>query len=712
MTRKNFITLLVVLISTLSINTTFAQEQEDLSLYSVGKLKKLGKKAYYASNYYSAIRYYEEFSKQKEDYRIMYNLAECYRLTRNYNFAKYWYDKAYKENAKKNTKALYYYAKMLQTNQEYEEAKPLFRQFGKEYVGYKDSPIFSKVAKYSFIACDTAPGYIKAPGEARINPLNETINTVDLEKRPIFLNPTNMIYASSLFDTLDVDPKSDSVIIPAYYAAQKKGKEWESAGSFMLQEEDNPLQYAQDGAFSPDFQRFYFIKCEKGKKGAKLCQLWQSKKVYGVWQPAEMLPEEINSKGVSNTYVAVGNESKKKDEVVYFVSDREGGKGGLDVWYTIYQAKKQTWRIPKNAGNKINSQGDEITPYYDMATRTMYFSSNGWPGLGEYDIFKSTGELGRFTPKENMGSPVNTPYDDYYFTISENGQKGFLISNREGTTTASHTFAGDDIYEVDFVPLLDIPVAGKVFEVEDKELDAILDKTFDKNSGIAPKESDSISIEYIQGSTVSLYLGNTNEKVFVSSTETDENGDYTFTVNPDQEYVLQFENIKTGSALIPFSTYGVTTTDTIWIEDYGINYIAKDEMFTIQHDADSDEAPVFYEYGKWKLTSTQKDNLEGTVLKLLKEASEIVLEIRSHTDNHGSRNFNLKLSKKRADDIVKFLVRNGIEKERLIPKGFGFDMPLAPNNNPDGSDNPNGRRLNRRTEFKIIGTLNNVGGNE
>jgi len=691
MTRKIIISLLIVFVS---VFNSFSQE-EDLSVLSTGKLKKLGKKAMISENYYSAIRYYDEYCKIKEDYKIMYLLAESYRTTRNYPFAEYWYDKAYKANPSKNPKALYYYARMLQVSQDYSDAYPLFKQFKKEYIDFDDSPIFLKLVKYQMNACDTAPGYIKAPVTARVNHLNSTINTSDNEFLPIFLTPTSMIYASSPFDTTDIDPKTDSIRVPGYFAAQKNGSTWQSMGEYTLQEENNPLQYSQNGAFSPDYQRYYYIKCEKGKKNSKTCQIYQSKKVYGIWQAGEALPEHINTKGTNAYYLTVGNETKKNDEVVYFISDRPGGKGGLDLWYTIYMSKKEAWRDPKNCGNKINSQGDEITPYFDMTSRTMYYSSNAWAGIGQNDIFKTFGELGKWTPSENMGYPINTPYDDYYFTISQNGKLGFLASNRPGGASIGNPTATDDLYAVDFENIIEIPVTGKVFEVEDEEIKKLLDANFTTaDSGIEPK-TDSIEVHYIQNSTVSLYIGNTNEKVFIASTETDETGSYNFTVSPDKEYVLQFENVKTGSALIPFSTKDITKPDTLKIKDYGINYITKDPL-VIKN--------VYYEYGKYKLTKDQKNKIDEAILKLLLEAPEIVIEISSHTDNQGSEEFNQKLSQKRAEEIVNYLVKTKkIDKNRLVASGFGFSKPIASN------DTEEGRAINRRTEFRVMGAIEQLG---
>ncbi|HON51966.1 MAG TPA: hypothetical protein PLS12_02040, partial [Bacteroidales bacterium] len=391
------------------------QAQEDLSVYSTGKLKKLGIKALQDKEPYKAIRYFEEYLKIKEDPAIMYQLAESYRFARNYPFAQYWYDKAYKTSPKKNGKALYYYATMLKTSQMYDEAETQFKTFKKEYVDYDDSEIYQKITKNQIISCDSATSMIKKPVQARITHLGVSINTEAMEYMPILLSNTSMVFAVEPFDTVS---SSDAIKAPALYGANKSGFNWVNSGEWDLKAENSSPIGMYHGAFSPDFQRFYFTKCEKVKKMGVICKIYMSKNSFGVWQAPEELPEIVNGKGFSNIQVAVGNESKKNDEVLYFVSNRPGGQGGLDIWFTIFMPKKNEWREPKNCGNKMNTAGDEMSPYYDVVSRTMYYSSTGHAGLGEFDIFKTNGELGKWTPAENMGYPINSPYDDDYFVLA------------------------------------------------------------------------------------------------------------------------------------------------------------------------------------------------------------------------------------------------------------------------------------------------------
>lgn len=703
----------------LAINS-FAQV--DLSSYSSGKLKKMGEKAVNCGDYYSAARYYEAYCKEKEDYKAMFQLAECYRYTRNYAAAELWYDKAYKANPQKNVKALYYYATMLKTSERYAEAKGHFKSFKKEYAGAKDFSVYSALVKQQLIACDSAPSYIANPLNMAVNPLDNSTNTEGMEYMPIFLDNNAFVYATEALDSLGANSGLDSLVPPKFFEATYAGNRWMTKDDWTMNVQETPNLNAMHGAFSPDMQRFYFVRCEKGKKKflsskykPDLCKIYMTKNTFGTWQAPEELPEIINAKKTSNIQVAIGNESKKNDEILYFISDREGGRGGYDIWYSIFMSKKNEWRAPKNCGNKVNSAGDEISPYYDAVTRTLYFASDGFAGMGEFDIFRSNGEMSKWTPAENMGYPINSPYDDYYFALSPNGKKAFFATNRVGTMTGGQETCCDDLYYVDYEDVkFDIPVTGRVYELVDNKLSSIVDKSFSTTSTTDSVQVDLTSaegnvndstqvaaapekeIKYLAGSRVALYIGNSNEKVFIASTETDSTGRYYFTVEPNHQYILQFENVRSGSAFIPFSTRGITEPDTLHLKDYGINSLTK-EALVVKN--------IYYEYGKFRLKKEQKDILDESVVSLMREAPEIVVELSSHTDDHGGEAFNMKLSQKRADEIVNYVIKQGIEKERIIGKGYGYSVPVAPNKFDDGTDNPDGRAMNRRTEFKVIGTV-------
>lgn len=682
MIRKYLISLFL-LIFTVSF-ASFAQG--DLSKLSTGKLKKTGTQLYAKGDVFGAIRYYEELLRKKDDYAVMFLLADAYHTARNYPMAQYWYNKAYKTNPKKNARALFYYATMLKTASQYEDASAQFKIFKKEYTGFKDAPQYQKLVKNQIASIDTAIKAQANPRAVRLTNMGNNINSPMAEYMPIYLSPTSFIYASRIFDTTRFDASTQ---FPTFSTAVKYGINWLNNGDWEFKPDGETVNINQ-GAFSPDFQRFYFTQCTRDKKFVETCKLYSSKNVFGAWQKPEELPAFINLKGASITQVGVGNESKKGDEVLYFVTNRPGGQGGFDIWYTIFMPKSNAWREPKNCGNKINTAGNEVAPYYDVTSRALYFSSNGLPGQGEFDIFKANGELGKWTAAENMGSPINSPFDDYYFSVTTDGKEGLFASNRPGSQSAGWEGCCDDIYHVNFENVFDIPVVGRVYEVEDRDIFNIIRQNFEADDA-------SEEIRYLAGSSVSLYIGNSNEKVFIASTKTDNNGRFEFVVEPNRNYMLQFENARTGTALMALSTQGVETADTIFLKDYGINYITKIKPFIAKN--------IYYEFGKFKLTNEQRQVIDTSIIALMRTAPDIVVELRSHTDNIGGEDFNMKLSQRRANEIINYVVKQGISSARISGKGFGFSVPIAPNNRPDGKDYPEGRAKNRRTEIQVIGNL-------
>jgi outer membrane protein OmpA-like peptidoglycan-associated protein len=138
-------------------------------------------------------------------------------------------------------------------------------------------------------------------------------------------------------------------------------------------------------------------------------------------------------------------------------------------------------------------------------------------------------------------------------------------------------------------------------------------------------------------------------------------------------------------------------SDTIQINDVGIEYLSK-KPFIIKN--------IYYDFDKFKLTPEAQRIIDSTLLIILQEAPHIVIELSSHTDSKGEDLYNIELSQKRAESVVAYLIKKGIDKNRLYAKGYGESKPIAPNETAEGLDSPEGRQKNRRTEFRIIGTLN------
>jgi outer membrane protein OmpA-like peptidoglycan-associated protein len=657
-----------------------SSQTDDLAGLKPSQLKSFGKNAMKFNDYTSAVMYFEKYCKLKpKDYKTAYQLAEGCRLSKNYKKAEETYRKAYELNPAKNALALFYYGAMLKSNGKYEEADKQFAKFKKEYKG-KDKNNYTLQIKSNAKAAESANTIMSKQLKIDIQPLDSSINTANIEFAPVFVNDSTMIYSSLKTDKTfyNFNPE-DSISDEPFrklYKAEKTGGVWRDKGLL-----DGPFNkdgyHCGNGAFSDDGNRFYFTRCKKKPNNEVVCAIFVSRLENGVWKEPESLGKEVNDPQYTATQPTITFDNKKKTDVVYFISNRPGGKGGLDIWYTQYDAKKKEYRTPTNAGSKINTAGDEYTPFYDADLSTMYFSSDGWPGLGGLDIYKSNGELKKWSTPENIGSPINSGSDDLYYVINKkNKDFGFIVSNRQSSAASDKLSCCDDIYSFRWLESLHMFVKGVVTD-GDSLMHPLLDLA-------------KVQLE-IKGNEDTMYVP-------VQSAITNKEGNYTIELIPGKDYRIVVKRDGFLSNEYTFSTKGKRDDEPILINASLSR--PTDAVITLKN--------VYYEYASAVLTEESKNVLDTTLLRILINNPEIIIEMASHTDNIGDDKSNLKLSQHRAESVVNYLVSKDIDRERLKAKGYGEKQPIAANQNPDGSDNPEGRQLNRRTEFKIVGKLLNV----
>lgn len=658
----------ILLIHLLLGGGAYAQDTLDIKSLKASQCKRFGNAAMKQGDYYAASEYFLQCSKLKPgNAKVSYSLAECFRKARDYRQAEEWYEKTTKLNPD-NSKAWYYYGLMLKMNGHCEKAKEQFLKFKKKAGSDKSVADLKKQVKFDIAGCDSVVPLTKMIANTAIVRLDSSINKVHVEHSPLMLDTNTMLYASVRTNkkVFTVTSQTDTSVgvYKKFYTAHKQNGKWVYNGEF------DPLfnkegVNSSNGSFSPDGNRFYFTRCKVNWKGKMICAIYVSaKQADGSWSEPEALNTKINNPKYTSTQPAVSIESVKQNEVIYFVSDRPGGRGGLDIWYVIYDLKKKAYGEPKNAGSKINTVGDDITPFYDQENRTLYFSSNGWPGLGGLDVFKASGEMKRFLQPENIGAPINSENDDLYFSEGKSREDGFFVSNRKGgASVKNNPTCCDDIYAYKLLQYVKINMAGTV--------------TDEKGVPVASTK-------------VSLFAtGSEGEPVFIKSVNTDEKGNYSLSVPAGKDYKLVFEKEKYLN-----STHGFSTRDIIRSQDLAHNTSIKeitDKAYVL--------TDVHYATDKHDLLEPSRKAIDTTLLVFLLDNPDVIIEISSHTDNQASDSYNIKLSQRRADGVVKYLIEKGIAPERLKPVGYGEGKPRADNNTSEG------RAENRRTEFKILGKL-------
>tara|TARA_B110000037_G_scaffold222980_1_gene301037 strand:- start:382 stop:2706 length:2325 start_codon:yes stop_codon:yes gene_type:complete len=741
--------------------------------------QKLGDLLYAQGHYYTAIQYYKEVIREKPAWRYSkYWLAMSYLKAKDYNNAELWFKKFVdyklgpkdklkkieKENRLIYNKASFYYGQALKQNGKYSEALIQFQVFKNDYFSDEKKTTedinWSDKVTIEIKGAELAIKNIGTPVKVKIANLGSKINTAYEESSPAPLNDSVMYYSSLNKDHLVyIDKLKD---IPPYkiFQSKKIAGEWQEGTLMPLSINDEKLSTG-NVAISEDEERMYFCKCQNNEVDEIICAIYFSQKEDDTWSESFILNRQINNPNFTSTQPTVCTSGDNWD-IVYFVSDRDGGNGGMDIWYFI-RTKKGDFKGPRLLKGLINTKFDELSPFYNAADSSFYFSSNGHPGYGGMDIFVSTedGQMQWIEPI-NVGEPLNSSADDLYYRRQANKTSGYFVSNRDGTTLIDHRYRGDDLYSFrDFVYGLE----GFIVKNENKKSGKII----------------------VALSTVKLYNINLEgEEIFVEEMAV-KNGEYFFNLKADKDYkievvkpgfsssfeyvstkhllkedtitkdlsVIKMQIVATGSlynnqdssksqkindALVTLiekmvdgtvkelSAVKISSKDPSFYFDLDLskNYaiqVTKDGYFSTTQGIDfstlaADQDTIFsnammskievgkayvlenilYEFGKSDLTGASEKILDGLV-KIMQENPLIIVELSAHTDAVGSDESNLKLSQARAQSCVDYLTKSALPERRLAAKGYGESMPKAPNTNEDG------RTINRRTEFKVIGGL-------
>jgi hypothetical protein len=398
---------------------------------------KFGDDAFADGDYYSASTYYFSILQQDtSDVSIAFKYAESCRLFNDYKSSEKWY--AYVSNSSKSKEyplALFYLALMNKSNGRYSEARNNFYSY---YNAHKsDDNYFKKKAKK--LVHDTIPVLIEH--------LSQNVNSPYDEFGALQLGDTALIYSA-------LRPNSTEefeYLLPNFYLSEIYRSKNTMAGWSKSKELPSKIDNKETNnaniAYSPDHKRMYFSRCSPEKIVDMKCAIYFSEFKSGKWQEPVKLNNKINLDNFTSTQPAVET-LDDGNEVLYFVSDRPGGIGKNDIWYSIYKNGK--YSDPVNLGNIVNTPGDEISPYYYNATKTLYFSSDWHNGLGGYDIFKTKGNLNEWAIPQNMGFPINTSYNDLYFTVNEVDTDGYFTSNRPGSFFIKGETCCNDIWSYEW----------------------------------------------------------------------------------------------------------------------------------------------------------------------------------------------------------------------------------------------------------------------
>ncbi|MDQ3046080.1 MAG: hypothetical protein M3R27_00930 [Bacteroidota bacterium] len=409
------------------------------------KLKTLladGDKAFADNDFFAASIYYNKAILQDStDMAIQYKYAEASRLNFDFDVADHWYAKVYKKDpsGKIYPECAFWIATIKKNKGKYKDARKLFDKYAKKNKKKKDS-FYVKKAVQEVAACDYAQLLAASPDKSiTVIHLDSSVNSKVSEYAPI--QQDSILYFSSLRDAGDKD-KKNNINFNKIYTSVHDSIKWEKAMELDTLFNKSGIHNANT-AFNEDHTKVYITRCQQKNAQEFVCAIYSSEFKEGSWTALKELPQEINQKGATNTQPAVG--ILNNEEVLFFASDRSGGVGKMDIWYSSIN-KDGSYGKPVNAGKKVNSIDDEITPFYCGACKELFFSSTWHKGLGGFDIFKSAFSNNELGEPKNLGVPINTSYNDIYFSISSKKTEAYLSSNRIGSYFEEKESCCNDIY--------------------------------------------------------------------------------------------------------------------------------------------------------------------------------------------------------------------------------------------------------------------------
>lgn len=404
---------------------------------------------------------------------------------------------------------------------------------------------------------------------------------------------------------------------------------------------------------SQDGRIMFFTACGR-QDGAGRCDLYMCTRKGDKWSKPRNVGSPINT-GAWESQPSFSIDGR----TLYFVSDRKGGYGGLDIWKTVYGDRG--WSEPENLGPSINTAGDEMSPFIHYDDRTLYFSSNGHVGMGGMDLFVSRRqEDGSWSKPENLGYPINTHDDETNLIVTADGRTAMYSSNREGG------YGKQDLYS--FIlpevarPTITVCMTGMVTDIQSGAKLSAQIQVIDLATGavVATTSSDSQTGRY----QISLPAGK----------------DYAIHASA-KGYLFYSQNYELD--------HGVEE-DWKWQPDevnIAMSRIEAGRRIALRN--------VFFATNKSEVLEESRVELDKLV-EILKNNPTMRIELGGHTDNVGRPEDNQRLSESRAKAVYDYLVGHGIESSRMTYKGYGESQPVASN------DTDEGRQKNRRTELKIL----------
>jgi len=619
-----------------------------------------------------ALFYFEKaYDFNPKSAQLNYYLGNALLYTNRKYAAREYMDQSLKLNNEPEPMFYFHFAQAQQLRLEYDEALKSIDKFYDEAKSKRAEELKKLLSKYKK-ECKAAPAIVNNPLRAWVD--NLSVNSSEDDYSPcITADGEFLIFTSRRSNSHS--PNEIGIYDGDIYVSKFSNGKWNSPNNVGA-----PLSTEADetsSGLSYDGQRMLIFSYKEAN-----ANVMESKLEGMTWtEPKLKMSANVNT-DANETYASY----EPMDIKIFYVYDGKL-RGDKDIFFSgVMDRGRNSWGKGQSVGSQVNTGFNEGSVYIHPNGRTMYFSSQGHNSIGGYDIFRAELVNGLWTNPVNMGYPINTPYDDLFFTTTASEKYAYIASNRAGGK------GGMDLYQVTFWgpekqvifdsedhllasqsnPTKNIPLEEEV-KVEKKSLTVFKGKVID----YITKKPIAAQIDITDNSTgkvIQNVYSNSATGKFLLSLPSGKN--YGISVNKEG-YLFHSENFD----LPEFSEYNLVN------KDVELKNIAVGSKIALRN--------VFYQVGKADIKSDSYAELNRLV-DLLEKVPKLKIEVSGHTDNTGSDAINTKLSRERAEAVKAYLVNKGISEDRLDAKGYGSSRPVASN------DNSAGRQLNRRTEYEII----------
>jgi outer membrane protein OmpA-like peptidoglycan-associated protein len=593
--------------------------------------------------YTDAAEAYQKLLKKGEGSRYVFErLANSYFFINDTKKAEPYYKRVVK-GRKVNSETVYNYAQSLKANGKISDYNTWMKKFSEMKPSDSRAVKFMKNPNY-------IPQIMDAMARYEVKNL-EDINSEYSEFGGIVIGKD--FYFSSARNTSRKKYHWDEQPFLDVYKASLVGNTVKNAE--LLEGDVNTKYHEGNVAITEDGKRMYFDrndyfegKYAKDEEGINQINIYYSEKIDGNWKGVFSVP--FNDSEYSTGHPALS----PNGNILYFVSDKPGGKGDSDI-YKVSVNAQGVFGTPERLGDNINTEGKEVFPHID-SNGGLYFSSNGHQGLGGLDGFYAEANRGNgFNDPVNLGKGANSVDDDFAFIYDPNTKTGFMSSNRKGGK------GSDDIYALNAV---EVPCTVTI--------DATVLDEYSK----AP----------ISGARVDLYDTAENK---LSSKTSDTNGKVSFKAACDKEHILQ--------AVATDYESNATTVEAA--NDTQI--MATLNLRPLEAIVQGDKVvlnPIYFDFDRSNVKPKAAFELDKLVA-IMKKYPSFIIRVESHTDSKGNDDYNMNLSHKRAQSTVQYVISKGISASRITGEGFGKSKPV--NTCGDGCTDAESQN-NRRSEFIIV----------